>query len=119
MKKTTSKVVAVPKPSAVVAETPKTITLSRSTKERKGSSIVFLIPGVRGSVRVARAAFNGEPPATLDVVGSPFAPPVVQMTKEERAAARAAMTPLQKAVVARERANRALARAAKLEAAAK
>jgi len=41
------------------------------------------------------------------------------MTKEERAAARAAMTPLQKAQAARADADRAARLAAKLEAAAK
>jgi len=52
---------------------------------------------------------------TLDVEGQPFAPPVVKMTKEERAA----MTSLQKAQVARARAERALRLAARLEATAK
>ena len=122
MKKPASKVVAVPSkpaPVAPVVEAPKVIKLERSTKERKGTSIVFLIPGVRGTVKVARSAFVGEPPATLEVIGQPFAPPVVKMTKEECAAARAAMTPLQKAQAARARAERALRLAAKLEAAAK
>ena len=64
---------------------------------------------------VARTAFVGEPPMTLDVEGQPFAPPVVKMTKEERAA----MTSLQKAQVARARAERALRLAARLEATAK
>ena len=82
-------------------------------------SVVFLIPGVRGTVKVARTAFVGEPPTTLDVVGQPFAPPAVKMTKEERAAARAAMTPLQKAQAARARAERALRLRCQLEAAAK
>jgi hypothetical protein len=124
MKKTASKVVAtVPSKPAVVStpkvETPNVARLERSTKERKGTSVVFLIPGVRGTVKIARTAFVGEPPTTLEVVGQPFAPPVVKMTKEERAAARAAMTPLQKAQAARARAERALRLAAKLEAAAK
>ena len=124
MKKPASKVVATPKPAPVAPrpaapEAPKTVTLNRATKGRKGTSIVFLIPGVRGTVKIARPAFVGEPPATLEVVGQPFAPRVVKMTKEERAAARAAMNPLQKAQAARARAERALRLAAKLEAAAK
>ena len=119
MKKTASKVVATVTPKPAVVEAPRVVTLTRSTKERKGSSVVFLIPGVRGTVKIARTAFAGEPPMTLDIAEpSPFAPPVVKMTKEERAAARAAMTPVQKAQAARERANRA-ARLAALEAAAK
>ena len=110
----TQKKTAVAAPVVV----PNVVTLTRSTKERKGSSVVFLIAGVRGRVLVSRTAFAGEPPATLDVAGQPFAPPV-KMTKEERAAARAAMTPLDKARAARLRADRMVARAAKLEAAAK
>ena len=112
MKKTHAKVVAAPKPSP---EEPKTI-LSRSTKERKGSSVVFLIPGVRGSVKIARSAFETVPDA-LVVVGRPFVAPVVRLTKEERAARRKAMTPKEKAAAARARAERALRLAAKLEAA--
>jgi len=97
MKKTASKVATVPSKPAPVStskvDAPKAVTLTRSTKERKGTSVVFLIPGVRGTVKVARTAFAGEPPTILEVVGQPFAPPVVKTTKEERAAARAAMTP--------------------------
>ena len=116
MKKTTKP--TTPKTtSEKISEVPKTI-LTRSTRERKGSSIVFLIPGVRGSVKIARSAFGEEPPTTLEIVGAPFVPPVVKLTAEQRAAARAAMTPLDKAKAARERATRAAARAARLEAAA-
>jgi len=119
-KKTAKKTVA---PSVVKAlpqeiPLPATITLTRSEKPRKGSSVVFTIPGVRGRVLVSRVAFDAEPPTTLVVVGSPFAAPRVTMTKEQRAAARASMTPLQKAQAARQRADRAIARAARLEAAA-
>ena len=117
-KKTAPKVAAAPKPSPVSVEVPKTVILTCSTKERKGSSIVFVIPGVRGTVKVARSAFGAEPPTTLEVVGAPFVKPIAKMTAEERAAARAAMTPLDKAKAARERANRAAARAARFEAAA-
>jgi hypothetical protein len=118
--KPASKVVATVTPkSAPVVEVPKVVTLNRSTKEPKGKSVVFTIPGVRGTVKIARTAFVGEPPTTLDVVGQPFAPPVVKMTKAERAAARAAMMPQQKAQAARARADRAARLVAKLEAAAK
>jgi hypothetical protein len=51
MKKTT-KPTAPKTTSAVTAEVPKpSITLTRSTKPRKGSSVVYVIAGVRGSHR--------------------------------------------------------------------
>ena len=102
----------------VVAARPTTVTLPRSTAPRKGSSVVYDIPGLRVKVKIPRAAFVGNPPDALVVQGSPFAAPKAQLTKEERAAIRAALTPADKARNARERANRAVARAAKLEAAA-
>ena len=111
--------------SAVVVSTPSTarvIVLTRGTEPRKGSGVVYSLAGLRATVRFARSAFGpGEPPATCQVSGEGFAEPFVakaSMTKEERKAARAAMTPAMKAEKARAFANRASARAAKLEAAA-
>src|SRR5437773_837512 len=98
MKKTTTpqpqpKIASLPARQETSAPAVQTnVRLTRSTAPRKGSSIVFLIPGVRGTVKIARSAFSGEPPALLEVVGSPFAPasvPKAKMTKEERAAERA------------------------------
>ena len=53
---TQKKIVVAPKESPV-PEAP-SVTLTRSLKERKGSSVLFLIPGVRGGVKVARSAFG-------------------------------------------------------------
>ena len=111
MKKTqTAKPAIVPSPVAIV--TPPSVRLTRSAAPRKGSAIVYQIPGVRGTVKIARSLFEGEPPAVLDVSGSPFAMPKPVLSKEERAALRATLTPADKARLARERANRAMARAA-------
>jgi len=114
-KSATPKVVATP---VVATPTPTTVTIARSTAPRKGSSVVYDIPGLRVKVKVPRAAFVGNPPDALVIQGSPFAAPKATLTKEQRAALRAALTPADKARIARERATRAVARAAKLEAAA-
>jgi hypothetical protein len=66
MKKTQPQVVATATPKPAGVEVPKVVTFTRSTKERRGTSVVFLIPGVRGTVKVARLAFDAEPPATLE-----------------------------------------------------
>lgn len=74
------------KPAAAVAPqvvtpailpTPASVTLTRSTAPRKGSSIVYVIPGLRATVKVAKAALEGNPPDALVIVGSPFAAPMV------------------------------------------
>jgi hypothetical protein len=98
---------------------PTTVTLTRRTTPRKGSSVVYSLPaGLRGTVKCARSVFGSVLPDSLTLTGHGFARPVAMLTKEERAAARAAMTPTEKATKARALANRAMARAAKLEAAA-
>ena len=115
-----SKAVAARPVPTVAVVAPTTVTLARSTKARKGSSIVYQIPGLPSTVKIARSAFGATVPDALTLVGSPFAPPAVPMaklSKEERAALRAKLTPVDKARIARERATRAVARAAKLEAA--
>jgi hypothetical protein len=113
--KPATKPVVVPTAAPVVVP-PANVTLTRSTAPRKGSSIVYVIPGLRAIVKVTRTAFVN-PPDTLVIQGSPFATPVAQLSKEERAARRKAMTPADLARLARERATRAVAKAAKLEAA--
>jgi hypothetical protein len=116
-----SKKVVTPVAQPVVVAPPTTVTLARSTKARKGSSIVYQIPGLPSTLKIARSAFGAIVPDALTLVGSPFAPPSVRLaklSKEERAALRAKLTPVDKARIARERATRAVARAAKLEAAA-
>ena len=120
MKKTSApapaaKVTAPVVPAPVAA--PTTVTLSRSTKVRKGSSLAFEIPGTKSLVKFPRSAFAIVPEA-ITIVGTPFAAPKATLTKEERKAIRAALTPADIARLARERANRAVAKAAKLEAAA-
>ena len=119
----TKKPAAAAKPTtpvvvAPVVAPPTTVTLTRSTKARKGSSLVYQIPGLASTVKIARSAFAGDPPPAITVVGSPFAPPAAKLTKEERAARRGALSPADIARIARERATRAVAKAAKLEAAA-
>jgi hypothetical protein len=113
--------IAPPVVAPPVVAPPTTVTLARSTKARKGSSIVYQIPGLPSTVKIARSAFGAVVPDALTLVGSPFAAPAVPMaklSKEERAAIRAKLTPADKARIARERATRAMARAATLEAAA-
>lgn len=62
-----------------------TITLTRDTKARKSTSIVYLSPNIKGGVRIAKSAFqNGEAPETLDVSSDHFAQPKPKETKEER-----------------------------------
>lgn len=100
-------------------EKPKMI-LQRDTAPRKGNAIVFKIPGSRFTVYVSKSAFGGNVPDSLAVEGEPFAPsgPKAKLSKEERAAARAAETPEQKLQAQRDRIARQQAKLAKLEAAA-
>lgn len=96
--------------------------LTRTNHDRKGSSIVFALgEGYRGTVKFARSVFGDSVPETLTLEGNGFATPgskaKSKMTKEERAAERAKMTPQDKVKRAREIAARAAQRAAKLEAA--
>lgn len=83
------------------------ITLTKSDKPRKSSSIVYLGAGLRGGVRIAKTCFaGGNAPASL-VISGPFAEPKAKMTKEERKAARAALpklTPAEKLAKLNERA---------------
>lgn len=87
----------------------------------KGNLVLYTMEGVRGSVRFLTSQFAGDPPQTLTVEGTGFAQPSQpksKMTKEERAAERAKLTPADKARAAQERANKAIARAQKLAQAA-
>jgi RecG-like helicase len=70
--------------------------LTLSTKNRKGSSVVFNTPdGVRGSVRVNKSVFaNGQIPQSLTIEGAEFAQPKPKLTPEERKAQRAAQPKL-------------------------
>lgn len=130
-KKTATKTVAKPAAKAVVPEVlqapsaaapvaaAKVITLTKSTKLRKGSSIVYTSPALRGSVKFPASAFVAAPD-TLTLDGSGFASvaPKVKLTPEERKAARKAMTPAMKVENERQRIERAKVRLVKLEAAA-
>ncbi len=118
--KTVAAAVAPKVTTPVAIPAPTSVTLARSTALRKGSSIIYVVPGLRAVVKVARAAFEGNPPDALVIVGSPFAAPkmpMAKLSKEERKALRDKLTPADRARIARERANRAAAKAAKLEAA--
>lgn len=67
------------------------ITLTKSDKPRKSSSIVYLGAGLRGGIRVAKSCFkDGNAPASLVLSSDAFAEPKVKMSAEERKAARAA-----------------------------
>jgi hypothetical protein len=117
-----SKAVA-PKPVApapvAATTTQKTITLTRSPKPRKGSSLVYTSPDLKGTVKFPASAFTVAPDSlTLDGAGFASVAAKVKMTPEERKAARAAMTPAMKVENERKRIERAQARVAKLEAAA-
>ncbi len=106
-------------PSAPVAAAKTTVTLTRSTKPRKGSSIVYTSPTLRGSVKFPASAFLVAPDMlTLDGAGFASVTPKTKMTPEERKVARMAMTPAMKVANERQRIERAKARLAKLEAAA-
>ena len=102
-------------------------TLVKDNKERKGhngKAAHYRLDGVRGSVKISSTLFANGAPDTLEInwpVAGPSTPKV-KMTKEERAAARAAMTPAQKlaeqeARLAKQQANLE-ARKAKLASAA-
>jgi hypothetical protein len=67
--------------------TQQTVTLTRSTKDRKSTSVVFTNASLRGSVRVAKTYFGDDMPETIEISGV-FAAPKVKMTAEERKAAR-------------------------------
>jgi hypothetical protein len=95
--------------------------LTRINHNRKGSNLVYSFgEGTRGTVKIAASVFGPNPPETLpqDVSQWPVqvGQPKAKMTKEERAAARAAMTPQDKVAAAKARAAKAAERAAKLEA---
>jgi hypothetical protein len=94
--------------------------LHRINPDRKGSSIVYSFgDGVRGTVKFARSIFGDTVPETLPVPEWPVvqgSKPKAKLTKEERAALKAAETPQMKLAAAKERARKAQERAAKLEA---
>ncbi len=98
------------------------ITATRINHNRKGSNIVFSLgSGFRGTLKGARSLFGEEVPEsfTVSAPDGAFAtagPVKAKLTKEERAAARAAMTPQMKVARAKELAAKAAERAAKLEA---
>lgn len=97
----------------------KAITLTKSTKPRKGSSIVYASPALRGTVKFPASAFVVAPDTlTLDGAGFASVTPKTKMTPEERKAARKAMTPAMRVENERQRIERAKARLVKLEAAA-
>ena len=117
MKKQNSVAAKVVAPVAPVVAQPTSVTLPRSTKPRKGSSLIYTIPGIGATVKIPRSAF-AVIPDSITIVASPFPAAKANLQKEERKALRALLTPTDIARLARERANRAVARAAKLEAAA-
>jgi uncharacterized membrane protein len=82
------------------------IVLTKSDKARKSKSVIFTSPDLRGTVRFPASAFTGAPAAKA------------KLSKEERAAARAAMTPADKLQKEKDRLAKQQARIAKLEAAA-
>lgn len=98
-------------------------TLTRINPNRKGSSIIYSLgDGVRGTVKFARSIFGTVVPDTLPENVSEWpvtsgSTPKAKMTKEERAAARAAETPAMRLEKAKAIAARAQEKAAKLEAA--
>lgn len=96
-----------------------TITLVRSQKPRKGSSHVFTSPDLKGTVKFPASVFiTGQVPDSLVLEGTGFSgvtTPKSKMTKEERAAAKAAMTPEQKLAAQKDRLARLQAKIAKLE----
>lgn len=98
-------------------------TLTRINHARKGSNIVYSLgDGVRGTVKFARSIFGTVVPDTLPENVSEWpvtsgSTPKAKMTKEERAAARAAETPAMRLEKAKAIAARAQEKAAKLEAA--
>jgi hypothetical protein len=69
------------------------VTLTKDTKARKSSSIVYTGAGLRSGVRIAKSAFkDGVAPDTLVIESDAFAEakqPRAKMTAEERKAARA------------------------------
>lgn len=98
-------------------------TANRVNHNRKGSNIVFQVPGRRGTIKFPRSLFGETVPETLDIDTQNFAAPGTsgsakpKMTKEERAAARAAMTPAQKLEQAKARLAKQTEKLAKQEAA--
>lgn len=74
--------------------------VQQAKQPSKSNAVVFVIPGVRGTVRVARKLFVNGAPQTLVIDSDAFvapAPPKVKMTAEERKAARAAAPKLTEA----------------------
>lgn len=99
-----------------------TVMLQRINQNRKGSALVYkFAQGGLARVKISRSAFGAEIPETLsdNLAEWPLAPatkPKSKMTKEERAALRASLTPQDKVAAAKERARKATERAARLEA---
>ena len=98
-----------------------TMSLPRVNANRKGSSVLFQLPNGR-KIKMPRTTFGVVVPDALSfnvqewplASGSAAKP---KLSKEERAALRASMTPEQKVAAAREKAAKAQARAEKLAAA--
>jgi hypothetical protein len=104
---TTKQVAANPEPVPPVAPTAAVRTeLEIANPDKTKGSVQYRIPGVAGSLRVARSLFAGTPPARLIVVG-PFAAP------DPEKEAKARETAEQRAAKLEERIARANATAAK------
>lgn len=93
-------------------------TFTRKSVHEKTGRITYAYG--RSTIKFAPSMFEGEAPETIEVSG-PFAGPKAKLTKDERKALVAAMTPEEKAqaklAAARKQIANAQARAAKLEAA--
>jgi hypothetical protein len=65
------------------------ITLTKSTKTRKSTSVVYTAGALRGSARFAKTFFkDGNAPDTIVIDSDAFAEPKKKLTAEERKAAR-------------------------------
>lgn len=105
--------------------------LIKNVKSIKGTYQTYNLEGGSATIYFPRSLFAGDPPDTIAVSGVEFVAgggrktPKAKMTPEERTAqlkaaaeTRKNMTPVQRAEAAKKTAEKAAARAAKLEAAA-
>jgi len=121
----------VPAPEVPVAESVNSVQegsgnvekANRVNHNRKGSHLVYQLEGRRGTIKIPRSLFGTEVPESFDIDTQNFAAPGTsgsakpKMTKEERAAARAALTPAQKLEQAKARLAKQQEKLAKQEAA--
>jgi hypothetical protein len=96
----------VPDSMTLTVEGHDPIVLTKSAKPRKSKSVIYTSTDLRGTVRFPASAFTGAAAAKP------------KLSKEERAAQRAAMTPADKLQREKDRLAKQQARIAKLEAAA-